>query len=91
MNKLWFKRKRYGWGWTPSSWEGWLVLFIWAIFFIRNTILISGIEEENKHELPQLLLLQILSIVVVIFISYWKGESPRWQWGEKRTDNEPKS
>ncbi|MCX6717702.1 MAG: hypothetical protein NTU76_03445 [Candidatus Taylorbacteria bacterium] len=26
MSKLWFKRKTYGWGWVPSSWEGWFVV-----------------------------------------------------------------
>jgi hypothetical protein len=25
--KLWFRAKRYGWGWTPTSWQGWLVMF----------------------------------------------------------------
>ena len=22
--KLWFGPKRFGWGWSPVSWEGWL-------------------------------------------------------------------
>jgi hypothetical protein len=22
----WFKRKRYGWGWTPTTWQGWAVV-----------------------------------------------------------------
>ena len=21
----WFGRKRFGWGWSPCSWEGWLL------------------------------------------------------------------
>ncbi len=24
-DRPWFKRKTYGWGWTPVSWQGWLV------------------------------------------------------------------
>jgi hypothetical protein len=21
----WFRRKSFGWGWSPASWQGWLV------------------------------------------------------------------
>jgi hypothetical protein len=24
----WFRRKRLGWGWTPSSWQGWAVTLL---------------------------------------------------------------
>ncbi|HEY7421948.1 MAG TPA: hypothetical protein VH541_08050 [Gaiellaceae bacterium] len=24
-NKPWFRRKTYGVGWTPASWQGWLI------------------------------------------------------------------
>ena len=24
----WFRRKRFGWGWTPISWEGWVVTLL---------------------------------------------------------------
>lgn len=28
----WFGPKRFGWGWTPISWEGWLVTaFVLAV------------------------------------------------------------
>lgn len=22
-SRLWFKAKRFGWGWVPVTWEGW--------------------------------------------------------------------
>ena len=30
-SKLWFKAKRYGWGWTPSAWQGWMVLLVYLV------------------------------------------------------------
>ena len=27
----WFKRKLYGWGWTPARWQGWVVLVVYII------------------------------------------------------------
>lgn len=41
--KLWFKRKLYGWGWTPVKWQGWLTIIIYiALIFI----LVSNREES---------------------------------------------
>lgn len=80
---LWFKRKTYGWGWTPITWQGWLMVF----FYIGIVgFLISGVDEESN-------LLDILTICIVpiffltlffVTIAYKKGEKPRWQWGEEK-------
>ena len=35
MTRLWFRAKRYGWGWTPASVEGWLVM---AAFMVAVVI-----------------------------------------------------
>lgn len=33
--KAWFGPKRYlGWGWTPASWEGWLVTLVYVVILI---------------------------------------------------------
>ena len=35
-NKFWFKRKKYGWGWRPASYEGWavtLAVFGYIVFY----------------------------------------------------------
>jgi hypothetical protein len=90
MNDIWFRRKTYGWGWTPCSWEGWLVLLVWTIFFVRNTIRIAQISEETKGSLPWLILSQFLWIIALLAIAYLKGEPPRWQWGKKK-DNADKT
>lgn len=74
--KLWFKAKTYGWGWYPVSWEGWLVIFIWVIFFSLSII-------NTRNEWPERLIIIILSVSVLIYICYKKGEKPEWRWGKK--------
>ncbi len=27
----WFKRKPFGWGWTPVKWQGWLVILVYIV------------------------------------------------------------
>ena len=39
--KPWFKPKRFGYGWTPASWQGWavtLVLLVLPFVFIAWVI-----------------------------------------------------
>ena len=57
-NGYWFKRKLYGWGWTPVKWQGWLVIFIWVVFF---TLAIINMDHEW--------LKNIIFIIFVIIIN----------------------
>jgi hypothetical protein len=76
--KLWFKRKLYGWGWTPVTWQGWLVVAI-SIAFIY-----LGFYVGETDDAPGAALLGILiALAIIFFFGYWKGEKPRWQWGNK--------
>jgi hypothetical protein len=86
MSKLWFKRKTYGWGWVPVSIEGWLVVFVYAIFIWwlfkdADTHLDFSIGTLIWFALPL-----VFSTAVLIGVCYWKGEKPRWSWGEKKDE-----
>ena len=76
-NKIWFVRKSYGYGWTPSTWEGWLVLLLWLIVFIP---LITMVEYNLILSLGGIL----FATGLLIYICYKKGEKPRWQWGKRK-------
>lgn len=74
--RYWFKRKHYGWGWYPSTWEGWLVLLVWAILFTFSII-------KMDHEWAKNFLFSLIITFVLIWVCYKTGEKPRWQWGKK--------
>ena len=75
--KLWFRAKYFGWGWYPCSWEGWLVLLIWLGVFTLSITLI----EENDHETGKNFAVIIMITALLIYVSWKKGEKPRWRWG----------
>ena len=81
-NKLWFKRKLYGWGWTPVTWQGWLItiLYIMIIMFFSLTIDTSSSFSEIFFPF---ILPTIVSTALFFRILYKKGEKPHWQWGLK--------
>lgn len=71
----WFKRKLYGWGWTPAKWQGWIVLLIWVIFFISGMSMVY-------YDWLKSIIFSISITIILIFICYKKGEKPKWQWGK---------
>jgi len=74
--QLWFKAKNYGWGWYPSSWQGWLILLIYTLALMWN------VSQPEKY----LYFVRILvATLVLIFICYKTGERPEWRWGKKKT------
>jgi len=74
----WFKRKLYGWGWTPATKEGWFLMafYVFSILYIAFT-----------EAVVETLLLEVSVVTALfIFVVFLKGESPKWQWGKKETD-----
>jgi hypothetical protein len=85
MSKLWFKAKRYGWGWTPASTEGWVVtglyiFFLIAWFFGQDPLDRSAGGVINDY-LPRFIFLTGLFLL----IAYKKGEKPTWNWGNRKS------
>lgn len=83
--KLWFRRKTYGWGWTPITWEGWLassLLFLIPLC-IRLSLKAYGLPKDTQYfyawaSVP--ILFMALTLICFRF-----GEKPKWQWGIKKT------
>lgn len=80
----WFRRKLFGWGWTPARWQGWLVIVIGI------AIATAGVYIGDIDDAPGAALLGILlAIIFLLTFSYWKGEKPKWMWGlPKQNDSE---
>ncbi len=75
-NKIWFKRKRYGYGWTPVTWQGWAATITWVIVFYFSIA-------KMDHEWIKNLIIIIAMTGILFWVCYLKGEKPRWQWGDK--------
>jgi hypothetical protein len=80
----WFKRKLYGWGWVPVTWQGWLVVVVGV------AIVFAGIYVGEIDNAPGAALVGFLLFFSLIFtFGYWKGEKPKWMWGLPK-DNDKK-
>lgn len=84
MKKVWFKAKRYGWGWRPATWQGWIIVGVYSfvIAFIFARI------DKNSHSVSDTLIGVSLPFIVItsllFLICYKTGEKPAWHWGNKK-------
>jgi hypothetical protein len=79
---IWFPAKRYGWGWgLPCAWQGWGVIAVWLAALIGGLVAIFRVGPEGR-----IVVLYVGFVVLMcgalLGVCYWKGESPRWRWGD---------
>jgi hypothetical protein len=75
----WFKRKLFGWGWTPARWQGWVTLIVFAVLIAWDIGRVSA--SSGGDTLLGVAPSTIILLMLLIVICYRKGEKPRWQWG----------
>ena len=85
-DSIWFKRKAYGWGWTPATWQGWAILVVYAILIVLFALTIDNTSSMSEVMFT-FLLPTVLLTMALIKVSYSKGEKPRWQWGNQSKDS----
>lgn len=77
----WFKRKAFGWGWTPATWQGWGVTILFVFLIIGNALRLE-LDGVQGAEAAGYFILQTAGLVFLLIAICWrKGESPKWQWG----------
>lgn len=77
----WFKRKLYGWGWTPAKWQGWMVLLVFVVLVTMDAIILDSNAGPTTTEISLFFVKTILNVIVLILICYKTGEKPKWMWG----------
>lgn len=81
--KYWFKRKLYGWGWVPVTWQAWVITLIYVVLLVLFFLTIDETSPTNEVMFTFIIPV-ILLTTTFITIAYKKGEKPKWQWGIKK-------
>jgi len=80
--KLWFRAKRFGWGWQPISWQGWIITLIYVLGLL-NYVLQASREHSGSDFLIYFAMRFVPLTIVFLFICYIEGEKPGWHWNGK--------
>lgn len=79
--RYWFRARRYGYGWTPSAWQGWAVVAVWIA--LVTVLAIAAPAAAGDAPLFALTISAGLAVTVALAVVCWKtGEPPRWRWGK---------
>ena len=78
--EIWFKRKKYGYGWTPVTWQGWVVTGLYVVLVVVFAMTIDETSSVSEVMFTFVLPAALLTFTL-IRIACKKGETPRWQWG----------
>lgn len=73
MGKPWFAPKRFGYGATPSNWEGWTATAAYIAFMVSDAVLLRGA--------PRLIGAAVLTAAFIGVAYVTCSDNSRWQWG----------
>jgi len=79
--KLWFKAKRYGWGWTPTTWQGWLSMLVYIVVLYKFALVAK--TDPSGASLTIMEIKFVFLTLILLALCYTKGEHPHWRWGGK--------
>lgn len=85
--RYWFKARRYGWGWTPATWQAWSLLSAYMLVLaISAILLLPGTKDKTTNfvGVVAFVLIFLSATFLLIGISLLKGEKPGWNWGNKK-------
>ena len=78
MPRYWFRQKKFGYGATPSTWEGWLVTVVGSLA-VFGVILSGPMIRDNLLRAVWIGLGLLVTVVVSVTITYRKTEGG-WRW-----------
>ncbi len=88
MVKPWFKRKSYGWGLVPVTWQGSLVTALYVTILVKFFLVIDARSHSVSDTLIGFAPLFIVTSLIFMFVGSVFGENPRLKWGrEDRIDS----
>ena len=83
---LWFKAKTYGWGWVPSTWQGWLVIAAYVVVIEVSTFTLLW-RHVTAWRVATAIAVGVAATVALAILCYKRGEAPRWRWGGDQDRN----
>jgi hypothetical protein len=83
MTTYWFRPKRYGYGATPTTWQGWCVVFGTVLVMVAVSVFLR-LTEPHNWALAALLAFDAAALAVLFVVCRRKTDGAwRWRWGDR--------
>jgi hypothetical protein len=84
MTEYWFKPKRYGYGATPMTWQGWALTIATVLAMVAVSLFLR-LDTTGLPGLAGLLAFDVVALGFLIVESHRKTDGVwRWRWGGKQ-------
>ena len=81
MTTYWFKQKRFGYGATPVTWQGWVLMLVYLAIVV-GCVAIAGASQMSPWGLVAAVIMLVVATAVVFRWTWLKTEGGwRWRWG----------
>ena len=84
MPKYWFRQKKFGYGATPSTWQGWTPAIV-SCLALFGVVLLGPAIRDNSLRALWMVLGSAAVVVPSTVIAYFKTEGG-WRWRNGRDD-----
>jgi uncharacterized membrane protein YbhN (UPF0104 family) len=82
VNRYWFRPRRYGFGATPTTWEGWLSSLVFLVIVLAMNGAIIVLAPTNRTAAAYFVAGVVIVIVLFCLFAAAKTEGGwRWRWG----------
>jgi 4-hydroxybenzoate polyprenyltransferase len=82
MTTYWFRPKRYGYGATPVTWQGWTVTIATVVAMVAVSLALRPTERHQLWALAALIAFDAAALCALLIICRRKTDGEwRWRWG----------
>jgi uncharacterized membrane protein HdeD (DUF308 family) len=83
MNSCWFKPKQYGYGATPTTWQGWAVTGAAVIAIVAAALLILAHNATSLWAWVAFFAIEAMVVAALWIVGRGKTDGEwRWRWGQ---------
>jgi hypothetical protein len=84
MSRYWFRPKRYGYGATPVTWEGWALVAGFVVIVAGSRFLLLGGEMPGLTRTAIWWGIVVLAVAAMVMVSKSRTAGAwRWRWGRE--------
>lgn len=77
-DNIWFRARTFGgWGWTPVTWQGWLVTIFFIGLFIATPAFVKKYFPNSDPKRGSIVLgLILVEVLLLVLVCYFTGDKP---------------
>jgi uncharacterized membrane protein len=80
--KYWLKLKNYGYGWRPSTWQGWALIAVYLSLVLASALILLKDVPDGTYQTEVGVFIGVVVVLtaLVAFIAHSKGPKAEWRW-----------